>query len=703
MKFKKSMFGFIDMLKFKGSVKRRTKMMQQAPATPIPTTYRVNETAKALHPEAVGVVLTSIVTLSHDTKEFNFANATGTRLPHFKAGQYVALRAEIGGNIVSRAYTIASSPRDAKENRIALAVKNCGYFSSYLFETAKVGDLFLLSDPTGDFYYDCNRDKKNIVGIAGGSGITPFHAMAKAICEGQEDCNLTIVYGARKEADLLYKEDLDRMAGERIKVVYVLSEEKDERYESGFITGELLQKYCDVKNASFFLCGPNAMYSFVTKELTALGVERKNVRREVNAASDLKLDAPKSYQLKVRIRNDVQTIPAHENETLLVAMERAGIAAPNKCRGGVCGFCHSKLVSGECEIPKDNDGRRAADLKFGYIHPCCTYPKSDMEIDVPFDASKLHFERTQEAVESKKKLKVANEVSKFAHKMAGQYSNRAYTKDFLLEFYFTDVKETYQMDITNDGCRLIEGTESAYTTRIETPYVLWKAVSEGKISATDALYDHKYRVLGDFSVMYNLEKMFTVERPVKSEVDKRKNPFLLWFLLPYIVMWCTLPFGNFVGGIATACAIAAGLVIQWFYKSTVYEGISHICALAVVVLTILNVNNAILVPIPYLVYGIIWMTTVFLRIPLTGHYMYGKFGGKAALNNKLYLRTNRITTIVWAAYYLVAGVVSCFAPMFGLGSLWGLVANLPVALVGVFTVVFVKKYVPAYGRRDIQS
>lgn len=697
------MFGFIDMLKFKGSVKRRTKMMQQAPATPIPTTYRVNETAKALHPEAVGVILTSIVTLSPDTKEFNFANAAGNRLPNFKAGQYVALRAEIGDTVVSRAYTIASSPADAKENRLALAIKKCGYFSTYMHETAKVGDLFLLSDPTGDFHYDCNRDKKNIVGIAGGCGITPFYAMAKAIHQGQEDCNLTIVYGARKESDLVYKQELDRIAGERIKIVYVLSEEKNENYENGFITGALLQKYCDINNSSFFMCGPDAMYSFVSKELETLGVERKCVRREVNAAADLKMDSPKIYQLKVRIRNEVQTISAMENETLLVAMERAGIASPNKCRGGVCGFCHSKLISGECEIPKDNDGRRGADLKFGYIHPCCTYPKSDMEIDVPFDASKLHFARTQEAINRKAELINADEVSKFAHKMARQYSNRAYTKDFLLELYFTDVKKTYQMDITSEGCRLIEGKEREYTTRIETPYPLWKGVSEGKVSATDALYDHKYRVLGDFSVMYNLEKMFTPERPVKPEVDKRKNPFLLWFLLPYIVMWCTLPFGNFVGGIATACAIAAGLVIQWFYKSTVYERISHICALAVVVMTILDVNNAILVPIPYLVYGIIWMSTVFMRVPLTGHYMYGKFGGKAALNNKLYLRTNRITTIVWAAYYLVAGVISCFAPLFGLGSLWGLVANLPVSLVGVFTVVFVKKYVPAYGRKDIQN
>ena len=51
--------------------------------------------------------------------------------------------------------------------------------------------------------------------------------------------------------------------------------------------------------------------------------------------------------------------------------------------GGQCGWCHSRLVSGEVFIPDEADGRREADKKFGWIHPCCTYPLSDIELDVP--------------------------------------------------------------------------------------------------------------------------------------------------------------------------------------------------------------------------------------------------------------------------------------------------------------------------------
>ena len=75
-------------------------------------------------------------------------------------------------------------------------------------------------------------------------------------------------------------------------------------------------------------------------------------------------------------------MPADSRETVLTAMERAGLSVPAKCRAGGCGFCHSKLVSGKFSLA-GADKRRLADAKFGYIHPCCSYPDSDMELIVP--------------------------------------------------------------------------------------------------------------------------------------------------------------------------------------------------------------------------------------------------------------------------------------------------------------------------------
>ncbi|MBT3319579.1 MAG: 2Fe-2S iron-sulfur cluster binding domain-containing protein [Clostridia bacterium] len=66
-----------------------------------------------------------------------------------------------------------------------------------------------------------------------------------------------------------------------------------------------------------------------------------------------------------------------------MGIERAKVAAPSKCRTGECGYCRSRLISGDVFIPEDTDGRRAADKIHGYIHPCASFPISDIVIEIP--------------------------------------------------------------------------------------------------------------------------------------------------------------------------------------------------------------------------------------------------------------------------------------------------------------------------------
>ncbi|MBR3124911.1 MAG: 2Fe-2S iron-sulfur cluster binding domain-containing protein, partial [Mogibacterium sp.] len=57
--------------------------------------------------------------------------------------------------------------------------------------------------------------------------------------------------------------------------------------------------------------------------------------------------------------------------------------APSRCRSGECGWCRSKVISGSYFAPAENENRRWADVKWDYIHPCATFPTSDMVIEVP--------------------------------------------------------------------------------------------------------------------------------------------------------------------------------------------------------------------------------------------------------------------------------------------------------------------------------
>lgn len=368
----------MDLLRFKKMVPKRREQLAEGSSAPLPKTYRVNETAKVLHPGYQKAKLISTEERAGDMRTLNFELE---KPMYFRAGQYVTVGCKIGESDVSRPYAISSAPKAALEKKISVTVKKCGFFSEYLCEQAKVGDEFLIGDPSGDFCYEGARDASLVVACAGGSGITPFYSMAQAIANGTENFSLVIFCGDKKESDIAFRKELDALACDKIKVVYVLSDEKKEGFEHGFITAELIQKYVPQEDFTLMMCGPGAMYKFLEGEVKKLGLPLRRVRKEANCVGTRDVPA-KKYTLTVHIGFEQYTVSADARETVLTALERAGLQVPAKCRAGGCGFCHSRLVSGEFSI-SGADKRRMADKKFGYFHPCCSYPDSDMEIVVP--------------------------------------------------------------------------------------------------------------------------------------------------------------------------------------------------------------------------------------------------------------------------------------------------------------------------------
>jgi ferredoxin-NADP reductase len=385
---------------FLNQVKLRTQKIEEAPDTLPVSVFNANRLAKALHPDVQHVKIAEVV--DHGgAKSYTLVpdSERGTeKMAFFRASQYVSVSLNIDGAVLSKPYTIRSSPAAALgsgKTSYILTVKqtNPAYASKYILDNWKQGDAVDISGPLGDFYYQELRDAKTIIAIAGGSGITPFYSMAAAIVDGLEDFNLTILYGSRTESGILLKKEIEELAQKsngKIKVVHILSEEEKEGYEHGFITAEIIKKYAPEGDYSVFMCGPKAMYDFEDGEMQKLGLPRRRVRKEmsgdyfgVEQNAEYPADVSgKEFQLTVDIRGKKQNISCKAGESLLWAMEKAGIKAPSHCRSGQCGWCRSKLIAGKYYCPKEVDGRRLADKKFGWIHPCCTYPLSDMEICV---------------------------------------------------------------------------------------------------------------------------------------------------------------------------------------------------------------------------------------------------------------------------------------------------------------------------------
>jgi len=387
---------FIDMVRFAKMIPIRTAMIEKAPNYPLPKSYAVNRTADILHPREQKLRVKEISEHTCDAKSFVLESAENRPLAYFRAGQYLSVNLRIGNAVLTRPYSIASSPSRALQGEYMVTVKRAadGFASGFILDNWEVGTEVSVSAPEGNFYYEPLRDAKTVIGIAGGSGITPFLSLANAINEKTEDAQLILLYGCRNEKEILFKNELDTLAEEndKIKVIYVLSDLKKKKagFEKGFIDSKLIEKYAPEK-FSLFICGPKAMYEFAEGEIKKLGIEKKYVRFELfGAANDAakikgfpKDAVGKVFNCTVKVKGDEKTkIPCMAQESVLTALERAGISVPSRCRSGECGFCRTKLISGEVFIPEETDGRRIADAKFGYIHPCSSYPLSDIEIHV---------------------------------------------------------------------------------------------------------------------------------------------------------------------------------------------------------------------------------------------------------------------------------------------------------------------------------
>ena len=375
--------------------KARLNAFEAASAVP-EATDPIADVVAQWHPKKFGVTVTAVRDASPTAKTIRFVRTDKEKLPFFYAGQFVVLDFKIGESVISRPYSISSAPFEAREDNGFFEItvrrsKGDGFIADYMNDSLKVGDTLTAMMGCGQFYYEPLRDAKHVVALAGGPGITPFASMAKEIAHGTLGCDLTILYGSVSADDIILKDELDALQSDKVHVVHVLSgDAPDWQGERGFLSAELIKKYA-APDTTYFICGPQAMYLYLQKELQKLGAPKRRIRFEVfGQAKDITQFngypqelKDKTFNLTVRRGIHEDVIPAKATESLVVALERAGIRIETACRSGACGFCRTKVLSGSVDICPENDGRRAADKDFGYVHACAAYPTSELTIKIP--------------------------------------------------------------------------------------------------------------------------------------------------------------------------------------------------------------------------------------------------------------------------------------------------------------------------------
>lgn len=389
---------FRDLKNFINIPGYRKGVIEEAPETPINANFAVNSTANFLHPTIQHLQVKQVAEISKDVRAYVLepdASHGTAKLSYFRPGQYLSITLNIGSAVVTRPYTICSSPLRSVDDEYVIIVRKIphGFASTHIFNTWIKGTKIKASAPQGTFYYQKLRDSKNIIGVCDSSGISSFLSMAEAISDGTLDIDLTLLYSARKRNETIMTERLSELADntDKFRVVYVFSDERAEKCERGFVTKTLIEKYAPSTKYSIFVCGSTALYNRITPQISELKLEKKYIRfglsgQIVNPATlpDFPKDEiGKTYFCKVIKGGELTaTIPCSTEETLLVSLEREGISAPSSCRSGECGFCRAKLTKGNVFIPEGIDSRRLADSSHGIIHPCCCYPMSDLTLIV---------------------------------------------------------------------------------------------------------------------------------------------------------------------------------------------------------------------------------------------------------------------------------------------------------------------------------
>ena len=177
----------------------------------------------------------------------------------YRPGQYVGVQVPRWPR-VWRNFSIANAPRSS--NLIDLHVRAvCGGMVSNALVHAGVGDTLLLGPARGEMTLpaDCGRE---LICVAGGTGLAPLKALIEGVASGGEQWprTITLFLGARREQDLYDMTDLRVLQSgyPSLAIIPVISQQRG----YGGITGllhEIVIKHARLSDSEVFVSGPDAM------------------------------------------------------------------------------------------------------------------------------------------------------------------------------------------------------------------------------------------------------------------------------------------------------------------------------------------------------------------------------------------------------------------------------------------------------------
>lgn len=305
----------------------------------------------------------------------------GQLLPKARPGQHLQLfYQDQYGQPLSRAYSLVSDCQQRRYYLLAIKIEKGGRLTPLLAEQLEQGHLLTCSLPKGHFApaYSLHPllaklsmgllKAKPLVLVAGGIGITPLLPMIHSALRQQRP--VTLVYQARRQPDLLQHRKLLRLAKMTpLQYLPILSQaEAHWRGQRGRINAARLVAIGG-QHAAYLICASAEMVLTLEQGLADLGC--RNVRHELFSA------AHSTESFAITLGSAQANSLGHSS--VLDALLASGVKIPYDCRGGSCGACALRVVSGTCNNVLHNEFSVKADE----VLSCCVQATSALQLAFP--------------------------------------------------------------------------------------------------------------------------------------------------------------------------------------------------------------------------------------------------------------------------------------------------------------------------------
>lgn len=164
------------------------------------------------------------------------------------------------------------------ENYVDLTIRRVGKVTDEIFNNY-VSDKLFLRGPYGNGFDIDNYKGKEVIVVAGGTGLSPVKGIVDYFSENKEDSKgFTLISGFKSPEDILFKEDI-KIWEKNMNLILTVDGAKEE-YEGrvGLVTKYVLELHIeDKENVQVIVVGPPMMMKFTVLEFLKLGIKEENI------------------------------------------------------------------------------------------------------------------------------------------------------------------------------------------------------------------------------------------------------------------------------------------------------------------------------------------------------------------------------------------------------------------------------------------